>query len=27
VLVYFWCAFHYYMAGKTIRADLARAPK
>jgi hypothetical protein len=27
VLLYFWCAFHYYMAGKTIREDLARAPK
>jgi len=26
VLVYFWCAFHYFMAGKTIREDLARAP-
>ena len=27
VLVYFWCALHYYLAGKTIREDLARAPK
>ena len=27
VLVYVWCAFHYYMAGRTIREDLARAPK
>ena len=27
VLVYFWCAFHYFMAGRTIREDLARAPK
>ncbi len=27
VLLYVWCAFHYLMAGKTIREDLARAPK
>ncbi|MEE8245011.1 MAG: MFS transporter [Pseudomonadales bacterium] len=27
VLVYVWCAFHYAMAARDIREDLARAPK
>ena len=27
VLVYIWCAFHYAMAARDIREDLARAPK
>ena len=26
VMVNFWCAFHYFMAAKTIRKDIARAP-
>lgn len=27
VLVYVWCTFHYLMAARTIREDLANAPK
>ena len=26
VMVNCWCAFHYFMAAKTIREDIARAP-
>jgi hypothetical protein len=26
VMVNCWCAFHYFMAAKTIREDIKRAP-